>query len=115
MAGVTFDNVKYGQSAAATDADVPLTVTDGAQAAAASRPATGRWRHFTVDPPVFAPEQNVTFTAKASPGARYTWLFGDGTEATGRSVSHRFADAEGTELDGSHRRGPLQRSAARDR
>ena len=56
---------------------------------------------FTVDPPVFAPGEKVTFTAQPSPGARYTWLFGDGTQATGRRVRHRFPDAEGTELDGA--------------
>ena len=56
---------------------------------------------FSFDPPVFGPGQEVTFTAKTSAGARYTWLFGDGTVARGRIVSHRFADAEGTELDGA--------------
>ncbi len=61
----------------------------------------GRSRHFTVDPPVFTPGQAVTFTAQPSRGARYTWLFGDGTQATGRRVLHRFPDAEGTELDGA--------------
>jgi hypothetical protein len=96
---VVFDNVKYGQTRAATDADVPLVVSGGAQ------PAHFPPRHnpvaaFTFDPPVFAPGQAVTFTAQASPGGRYTWLFGDGTQATGRSVSHKFPDADGTELDG---------------
>jgi hypothetical protein len=42
-----------------------------------------------------------SFTADPSPHARYTWLFGDGTEAHGRHVSHTFSDAEGTELDGA--------------
>jgi hypothetical protein len=56
---------------------------------------------FTVEPPVFVPGEAVIFTAQASPGARYIWLFGDGTEATGRRVSHRFPDAEGTQLDGA--------------
>jgi len=36
----------------------------------------------------------VTFTAQSSPGARYTWLFGDGSKASGRRVTHRFPDAE---------------------
>jgi hypothetical protein len=43
----------------------------------------------------------VTFTARPSAGAKYTWFFGDGTQATGRTVSHTFPDAEGTELDGA--------------
>jgi hypothetical protein len=63
---------------------------------------------FQFDPPVFAPGDVVRFTAQESAqksgqksaGATYTWLFGDGTQATGRMVSHRFPDAEGTELDG---------------
>ena len=44
----------------------------------------------------------MTFTAAESPHAHYTWLFGDGTEAHGRRVQHRFADAEGTQLDGAN-------------
>ena len=100
--GVTLDNVKYGQRRVAANADVPLAVTDGADAAkfAASR---GPVAAFTVDPPVFRPWQRVTFTAQAWRGASYTWLFGDGTTAHGRKVRHRFPDAEGTELDGSGR------------
>ena len=100
IAGVTFDNVKYGQARAGSDADLPLAVAAGAQAPAfpASKGPVAR---FTVDPPVFGPGQEVTFTAEEAPGAKYTWLFGDGTQATGREVRHRFADAEGTELDGA--------------
>jgi hypothetical protein len=100
VAGVTFDNVKYGQKRAANDADLPLSTADGAQQA--KFPAQhGPVAAFTVNPPVFAPGEEVTFTAQPSPGARYTWLFGDGTKASGRRVRHRFADAEGTELDGA--------------
>jgi hypothetical protein len=100
VTGVTFDNVKYGQSRAAGNADLPLVVSGGAQPAqftASHNPVAA----FTFDPPVFAPGQKVAFTAQASPGARYTWLFGDGTQARGRSVRHSFPDAEGTELDGA--------------
>ena len=50
---------------------------------------------------VFAPRQKVSFTAQPSPGAHYTWLFGDGTQASGRRVRHSFPDAEGTQLDGT--------------
>ena len=96
---MVFDNVKYGQTRAASDADVPLETFGGAQPA--KFPAShGPVARFTFDPPVFRPGQRVTYTAEEQAGAKYTWLFGDGTQATGRSVSHKFADAEGTELDG---------------
>ncbi len=101
IAGVTFDNVKYGQTRAAGNADLPLNVNDGTQQpkfVATHKPDAG----FSVDTPVFAPGQRVGFTAKASPRARYTWLFGDGTIGHGRHVHHRFPDAAGTELDGEN-------------
>jgi hypothetical protein len=96
---VTFDNVKDGQDVASNNAELPVIVSGGAQAPrfiAAHTPAA----RFTVGPPVFAPGDKVTFSAQAARHAQYTWLFGDGTQAQGRTVSHRFADAEGTELDG---------------
>jgi hypothetical protein len=102
VSGVTFDNVKYGQSRAIENADLPLQVSEGAAQPQYSA-AHGPLAAFTVDPPVFGPGQQVTFTAQLSPGARYTWLFGDGTEARGRLVRHRFPDAQGTQLDGSGR------------
>jgi hypothetical protein len=100
VSDVTFDNVKYGQSRATGDADLPLSVNDGAQPAKFAAPH-GPVAAFAVDPPVFTPGQKVTFTAQHSPNAHYTWLFGDGTQATGRRVHHRFPDAEGTELNGA--------------
>lgn len=100
VTGVIFDNVKYGQKRAASDADLPLTIGDGAQQATFPA-AHGPIAAFTVDPPVFAPGETVTFTAQPERRARYTWFFGDGTEATGRRARHRFPDAEGTELDGA--------------
>jgi hypothetical protein len=98
VAQVTFDNVKYGQKRAGSDADMPLTVSNGAQPARFTG-AHGPVAAFSVDTPVFAPGQRVGFTAKSSPGAQYTWLFGDGTVGHGRGVHHRFMDAKGTELD----------------
>ena len=100
VADVTFDNVKYGQRRAANNADLPLTTADGAQPAKFPVPH-GPIAAFTVGPPVFTPGQQVAFTAQPSRGARYTWLFGDGTQGSGRRVRHRFPDAEGTELDGA--------------
>jgi hypothetical protein len=96
---VTFDNIKYGQSRTASDADLPLVTSGGAAAATFIAPH-GPLAQFTVDPPIAAAGQQVTLTAKPSPGTEFTWLFGDGTEARGRRVRHRFPDAEGTDLDG---------------
>lgn len=100
---VTFDNVKYGQSRATAAGQIPLVVSQGAEPPKfASAPQLVA--QFTADPAVFGPRQQVTFTALAAPGARYTWLFSDGTMAEagthGRVVRHRFPDARGTELDG---------------
>ena len=49
--------------------------------------------------------QLITFTA-TTPGeedTNFEWLFGDGSRANGRVVSHTFEDSEGTLLDGSGR------------
>jgi hypothetical protein len=106
---VTFENVKVGQTQTATNADLQLTISGGAEAAHFTE-TQGPVAAFSVEPTVFAPGQSITFkakpafsTAKASAGARYTWLFGDGTEAHGQTVRHRFPDLLGTQLDGSGR------------
>jgi hypothetical protein len=99
VSDVTFDNVKNGQDVASSDAGLPLIVSGGAQAplfVATHTPAA----RFKIEPPIFGPGDKVTFIADAAKGAHYTWLFGDGTKANGRKVTHRFADAEGTELEG---------------
>jgi len=98
VAGVVFDNVKLGQKVAANDADLGLVVSGGA-AAPVFITKHAPMARFGVNPPFFRVGDNVTFTAQVSPRARYTWLFGDGTEAHGRVVKHRFLDAQGTELD----------------
>ena len=102
VADVTVDNLKQGQTRMAANANLPLVVSAGAQPPHFT-PIHNPVAAFTVNPPVFAPGQTVTFTADPSPGAHYTWLFGDGSQASGRIVSHRFPDAEGTQLDGSGR------------
>lgn len=101
VSGVTFDNVKYGQERIDSDAALPLSVSAGAAPARFVTTHTPTAR-FSIDPPVFAPHQKVMFTAQAAPHARYTWLFGDGTQAQGRSVHHRFPDADGTDLAGAN-------------
>jgi len=99
ISGVAFDNVKYGQTVAKTDGDLPLILSDDAKAPTFAG-AKGAVAQFSMDPPVLAAGQVVKFTAQASAGAKYTWLFGDGTQAVGRIVSHRYGDALGTMLDG---------------
>ncbi len=101
VSGVTFDNVKYGQAHVDSAAAIPLTVSGGAaqpKFVVAHSPTAA----FTAEPSTFAPDEKVTFTAQYWPHARYTWIFGDGTEAHGRSVHHSFPDAEGTDLDGKN-------------
>ena len=98
---VTFENLKYGQTTVTTAAQIPLAISHGADSPKfAASPALKA--AFTVEPMVISPAKLVTFTAAAVPGAKYTWLFGDGTQAVGQRVQHRFADALGTELDGAN-------------
>jgi hypothetical protein len=99
VSGVTLDNVKYGQHRADTDADVPLSVTNGA-ALVTFTPPKDIHAAFSSEPPFLAPGDKASFTADPVPHAHYTWLFGDGTQAHGRSVKHTFPDAEGTDRDG---------------
>ena len=101
VSDVTFDNVKYDQNRATNEAQLQLITAGGAAPPKFPAPS-GPVAHFTVDPPVFAPGDKVTFTADPSPHATFTWLFGDGTEAHGRKVKHKFLDAFGTALDGSN-------------
>ena len=99
VSNVTLDNLKYGQRRAETNADVPVIAINGAAQvtfAATKDPVAA----FAVEPPVIGPGDKATFTADEAPHAKYTWLFGDGTEAHGRRVTHAFADAQGTDLDG---------------
>jgi len=99
VSGVVFDNVKYGQARVESAAALPLAVSGGApqpQFIATHTPTAA----FTIAPATVASRKPVEFTAQQERNARYTWLFGDGTEAHGRRVSHRFADALGTQLDG---------------
>ncbi len=96
---VSFENVKLGQNAAANAADLQLEMSGGAEEPhfiASQGPKAA----FTVDQPVITAGKTIAFTAEDLKGSHYTWLFGDGTGATGRKVRHSFPDALGTELDG---------------
>jgi hypothetical protein len=104
---VTLDNVKYGSTRVASDAQIPLVVSDGAQEPKFA-PAPSLFASFRANPPVFAPRQLVTLTAQPVHGARYSWLFGDGSIAHGRVVSHRFPDALGTDLNGKNGAGQFR-------
>jgi hypothetical protein len=99
VSGVVFDNIKIGQARIGNSASMGLVVSGGA-APPQFTPRHDPTARFGVSPAFFKPGDYVTFTAQISPKARYTWLFGDGTEAHGQEVRHRFPDAEGTELDG---------------
>ncbi|HEY3706187.1 MAG TPA: PA14 domain-containing protein [Terracidiphilus sp.] len=97
ITGTVFDNVKYGQKIAATNADVPLAA-DTPQPVA-FKADSGAEASFSIAPPVIAKDTKVTFTARPTPHAKYTWRFGDGSTAEGRVVHHTFTDADGTDLD----------------
>jgi hypothetical protein len=106
---VTLDNIKYGQTRATSDAAVPLTVSGGAEEpkfvpkfAPKFAPVPPLSAEFTVAQPFIEPRKKMAFEARAIHGARYTWIFGDGSIAHGQHVHHRFPDANGTELDGSN-------------
>jgi len=98
---VTLDNVKYGATRVTSDAQIPLVVSGGA-AEPKFTPPHSLFASFRANPAAFAPRQRVTLTAEAAPGAQYRWLFGDGSSASGRIVSHRFPDVLGTDLDGKN-------------
>ncbi len=101
VAGVTFDNVKYGQARVDSTAAIPLDVSGGAEQPKFVTDHTPT-AAFTAEPVAFTPYMRVTFTAQRLPRAQYTWLFGDGTEAHGWRVEHSFLDADGTDLDGAN-------------
>ncbi len=102
VTGVTVDNMVIAgtlvDSASALPADImdgaaPVIVANTGPAVSVSAPRgwlrPGETLRFAVNP------------TTAPRGLHYEWIFGDGTEKAGRSVKHRFHDADGTLLDGS--------------
>jgi hypothetical protein len=96
VSDVHLANVKYGQTAVESNAQVPLTVSGGAQEPAYTAADKSVRAAFQVSPAVLQPGVTAIFTAAATnnPRARYQWSFGDGTTAQGRRVRHRYTDAK---------------------
>jgi hypothetical protein len=102
ISGVSLDNVVLAGNVVRSSADLPITVEHNAVQPTISDSgpvvqvlSPHGWLH---------PSQDLHFEAVAqnpSANLHYTWFFGDGTQATGRKVKHRFADAQGTFLDGT--------------
>jgi hypothetical protein len=102
---VTLDNILVGGTLAKGDSDLPIGISDGASEPAFT--ATGPRVRLVTSGSLHLPRQRVHFEAipsdDADAGLTYTWMFGDGSQATGRKVSHKFADTGGTLWDGSGR------------
>jgi len=100
--GVALNGVQIDGKLAASDADVPLHVRDGA-----AEPAYGQGltdASFAIKGGLIRPGQPATlWVLSPAPGWHYHWLFGDGTTGDGPFVRHAFPDTEGTLLDGSGR------------
>ncbi len=101
---VSLDNTVLAGALAKSDADLPLSVMDGA--AQPSWIATGPDVHVITTGGLLRPGQRIHFEATPEGDAQdlhYAWTFGDGSHATGRKVKHKFPDTGGTLWDGSGR------------
>ncbi|TCK74156.1 PKD domain-containing protein [Acidipila rosea] len=107
---VTLSNVEIAGQPITSRAALPLRIEAGAQPPAYSMSANDAAMadppdsspQFTYTPGLLRPHQAVTFRAAPhGDGTIYHWLFGDGSQATGPVVQHRFPDARGTLLDNS--------------
>jgi hypothetical protein len=97
---VTLDNITLAGAPVRTPTDLPLTLTDNAPPPTIL--STGPTAEITLKTlGLIRPNQPIHLEAASSPGASYLWLFGDGTQATTRTVTHRFPDTLGTLLDGN--------------
>ena len=100
---VAFDNLSIAGSTILNQADVPLLAENGASPPSFLDVAPKV--SVLPLPPLVQAGQKIHFEARPAPGQPdaldYTWIFGDGTQAHGRKVSHRFPDADGTLHDGT--------------
>ena len=98
---VSVENVKYGQANVTSSANLPVDVSGGAQVPTYTGPNNRVRAVFRVKPSALVPGTKAEFTADATSTsqAKFTWLFGDGTTASGKHVKHKFTDALGTALD----------------
>jgi len=99
VSGVTFDNLKYGQTAWIPPPPSPAGLGRRSPAAICNRAFSTA--SFAADPPVFALANRSSSRAGLAAGALHLALR-RWTIAHGRSVRHAFPDAEGTEFDGAN-------------
>ncbi len=105
VTGVTFDNIVSAGTLATDEASLPLTRAKGAPPPAIT--ATGPRAHIVSTAGLIRPGQKVHFEAILDRDDRrslhYDWIFGDGAQAHGSKVTHRFPDTDGTLHDGTGR------------
>lgn len=113
---VSFERVKMGDRTSANAEGLEVTASEGAAMPRIDGGVGQVHAAFTYHTSKKTEDREVSFDASgssalldevkaASPAGvkTYDWFFGDGTTAHGRVISHTFADAEGTLLDGSGR------------
>ena len=102
---VKVDNFVQASTLAHDGIDLPIDLEDKAAKPVFSN--TGLEARIDVPRGLIRPRQKVQFQAipesTAGNHVHYTWFFGDGTQASGQRVKHRFPDTQGTLLDRSGR------------
>jgi hypothetical protein len=103
ITGVTIDGVSTGVVTASGNSTPEILAEDGAQPPTYHQSALPT--KFDYTPGLLQSHRKVIFevTQPSSRSAHYHWLFGDGSEADGRKVHHKYPDTQGTFLDGSGR------------
>jgi hypothetical protein len=105
VAQVRLENINLAGTLVNSDRELPLEIDSGAQAPEYVSSQNKPRASFTVAPGAIRPGKPVTLDAAHSSSkanmTSYQWLFGDGTQATGKRVRHIFPDGDGTLRDGS--------------